>query len=287
MKKISMMALTAMAALVMTSCGNSDPKANMKSEIDSLSYAFGIINAAQLENQVPVDSAYTAEFFKGVKESFNAADDKKKAMYYLGIQVGQYLNEQVVAQINNSLARTDSTLTLSRANFLAGFLNRYQKQGELMTGNAADSLVNVTMTALREKAMEKEFGTYKADNEKYIEEKTKEEGVQKTESGLLYRVIKEGNGDVPQPSDKVKVHYEGRLIDGTVFDSSIERGEPAEFPVGGVIPGFSEALKLMPVGSEWEIYIPQNLAYGAQQAGQQIKPFSALTFKVQLLEIVK
>nr|MCR5678605.1 FKBP-type peptidyl-prolyl cis-trans isomerase [Prevotella sp.] len=113
-----------------------------------------------------------------------------------------------------------------------------------------------------------------------------EEGVQKTASGLLYKVVKQGNGVKPKADDRVKVHYEGRLIDGTVFDSSLQRGEPAVFPVSGVIAGFKEALMLMPVGSEWEIYIPQNLAYGEQDMGT-IKPYSTLIFKLQLLGIEK
>lgn len=287
MKKFSFMAVMAIAAATMVSCGGADPKADMKSGLDSLSYAFGVVNAAQLENQVPVDSAFTDEFYKGVKEGFNAADDKKQEMYFLGLQVGQYLNGQI-QQMDNSLARTDSTLKVARQNFLAGFLNRYKKVDEKMTADASDSLINVKMSAYREQAMLKEYGDYKKECEKYIEMKSKEEGVQKTEGGVYYRVIKQGTGDVATDGQKVKLHYEGKLIDGTVFDSSTQRGdEPVEFPVNGVIPGFSEVLKLMPAGSEWEVYIPQELAYGAQQAGAQIKPFSALTFNIKTIEVVK
>ena len=107
-----------------------------------------------------------------------------------------------------------------------------------------------------------------------------------TESGLQFRVINQGEGAIPARTDRVRVHYTGKLIDGTVFDSSVARGEPAEFPVNGVIPGWIEALTLMPVGSKWELTIPQELAYGERGAGASIPPFSTLVFEVELLEIL-
>ena len=106
-----------------------------------------------------------------------------------------------------------------------------------------------------------------AEGVKYLEENAKKEGVNSTESGLQFRVINQGEGAIPARTDRVRVHYTGKLIDGTVFDSSVARGEPAEFPVNGVIPGWIEALTLMPVGSKWELTIPQELAYGERGAG--------------------
>lgn len=113
------------------------------------------------------------------------------------------------------------------------------------------------------------------------------DSVMTTASGLQYKVIKMGMGPKPLATDKVKTHYHGTLIDGTVFDSSVDRGEPVSFPVSGVIPGWVEALQLMPVGSKWKLYIPQEIAYGTRGAGQTIKPYSALVFEVELLEIEK
>ena len=104
-------------------------------------------------------------------------------------------------------------------------------------------------------------------------------------SGLQYEVIKEGDGPSPKATDKVTTHYHGTLIDGTVFDSSVQRNEPATFPVNGVIPGWVEALQLMKVGSKWRLFVPYNLAYGERGAGQAIKPFSTLIFEVELLKI--
>ena len=126
----------------------------------------------------------------------------------------------------------------------------------------------------------------KEAGEQFLNDNKSKEGVVTLESGLQYKVISTGNGAIPKSSDTVKCHYEGRLINGAVFDSSIRRGEPAEFPVNGVIPGWIEALTLMPVGSKWELTIPHNLAYGERGAGASIPPFSTLVFDVELLEIL-
>lgn len=120
---------------------------------------------------------------------------------------------------------------------------------------------------------------------KFLTENAKKEGITTTDSGLQYEVITEGKGDLPKGTDSVKCHYHGTLIDGTVFDSSVNRGEPATFPVNGVIAGWVEALQLMPVGSKWKLYVPSELAYGAQGAGNLIGPHTTLIFEVELLEI--
>lgn len=121
--------------------------------------------------------------------------------------------------------------------------------------------------------------------EKFLEENAKKDGVVVTESGLQYEIITEGTGDKPTAESTISAHYHGTLIDGTVFDSSVERGQPAQFPVNRVIAGWTEALQLMPVGSKWRLYIPHNLAYGAQGSGGAIAPYSTLVFDVELLEI--
>ncbi len=122
--------------------------------------------------------------------------------------------------------------------------------------------------------------------EKFLEENKKRPTVTTTASGLQYEVVKMGEGPKPADTSRVKTHYHGTLIDGTVFDSSVERGEPVEFPVNGVIKGWQEALQLMPVGSKFKLYIPSNLAYGERAAGPSIGPNSALIFEVELLEIL-
>ena len=137
-----------------------------------------------------------------------------------------------------------------------------------------------------EKIQNERGSVAKVTGEKFLAENKTKEGVITLESGLQYKVLKNGNGPKPKESDTVKCHYEGRLIDGTLFDSSVRRGEPAEFPVGGVIPGWVEALQLMNTGSKWELYIPSELAYGTHGAGQAIGPNETLIFEVELLEIV-
>jgi FKBP-type peptidyl-prolyl cis-trans isomerase FklB len=138
-----------------------------------------------------------------------------------------------------------------------------------------------------QKLSEEKGAVVKIEGEKFLEENKKKTGVTTTESGLQYTVIKTGDGPKPTATDKVKTHYHGTLINGTVFDSSVDRGEPVEFPVNGVIKGWTEALQLMPVGSKWKLYIPYSLAYGERAAGPQIPAYSALVFEVELLEIVK
>ena len=134
--------------------------------------------------------------------------------------------------------------------------------------------------------MEAKYGENKAAGEKFLAENAKKEGVKTTESGLQYKVIKEGKGAIPTETSTVKVHYKGTLVDGTEFDSSYNRNEPTSFRANQVIKGWTEALTMMPVGSKWELYIPQELAYGARETGD-IKPFSTLIFEVELLEIEK
>ena len=136
------------------------------------------------------------------------------------------------------------------------------------------------------KQLIEQFGENKAAGEKFLAENATKEGVKTTESGLQYKVIKQGKGAIPTDKNTVKVHYKGTLIDGTEFDSSYSRKEPSSFPVTGVIKGWTEALTMMPVGSKWELYIPQELAYGSRNQSK-IKPFSTLVFEVELLEIVK
>ncbi|OFX44953.1 MAG: peptidylprolyl isomerase [Bacteroidetes bacterium GWA2_30_7] len=137
------------------------------------------------------------------------------------------------------------------------------------------------------KDLQKQYGEKKGLNEKFLADNKSKAGVVSLPSGLQYKIIKEGNGIKPTLNDVVKTHYTGTLVDGTKFDSSVDRNEPATFPVQGVIPGWTEALQLMPVGSKWELYIPYNLAYGERGYPPSIEPFSTLIFELELLSIEK
>jgi FKBP-type peptidyl-prolyl cis-trans isomerase FklB len=157
----------------------------------------------------------------------------------------------------------------------------------VMTEESARSFIMVFVNTRERDKNEKKYKDYIAENKAFLEKNKERAEVTVTESGLQYEVIKMGTGPKPTADNVVRVNYVGTLIDGTEFDSSVKTGEPVVFPLSGVIAGWTEALQLMPVGSKFKIYLPQNLAYGANEAGDQIKPYSTLIFEVELLEIVE
>jgi FKBP-type peptidyl-prolyl cis-trans isomerase FklB len=291
MKKFTFAAIALIAALAasFTSCGNS-PKANLKNDIDTVSYTIGMVQTQGLKeylvNQLGVDTTYMDAFIKGLNEGANAGDNKKTAAYYAGIQIGQQISNQMVKGLNHELFGEDSTKTISMKNFLAGFIAGTTGKNQLMTIDQASELAQTKMQIIKAREAEKQYGENKAAGEKFLAENAKKEGVKVLPSGVQYKVIKEGSGEIPADSSTVIVNYEGKTIDGTVFDSSYKRGEPATFPANRVIKGWTEALVHMPVGSVWEVYIPQELAYGERSTGQ-LKPFSALVFKIELVGIKK
>jgi len=289
MKKMMFAAVAAVVAVVMTSCGNGTPKANLKTDVDTVSYAIGIDQSQGLKEylvgNMGIDTTYIDEFIKGLTEGANAGDNKKKAAYYAGIQIGQQISNQMVKSINYQLFGDDSTKTVSLKNLMAGFISGTTGKGALMTPDSARNLTQSLMRQIKAKSMMKEFGPNKKAGEDFLAKNAKAEGVKVLPCGVQYKVLKEGTGAVPADTSVVKVQYEGKTLEGNVFDSSYKRGEPAKFRVDQVIKGWTEALKQMPAGSTWEIYIPQELAYGERQQGADIKPFSMLIFKIELLEV--
>ena len=289
MKKFTFAALAAVSAVMMFACGNGTPKANLKSDVDTVSYAIGMAQTQGLKEylvgRLGVDTTYMDEFIKGLNEGANAGDDKKKAAYYAGIQIGQQISNQMVKGINHELFGEDSTKTISLKNFMAGFVAGTTGKGGLMTVDSAAQVAQEMMRTIQAKNLEKEFGPNKEAGEKFLADNAKKEGVKVLPSGVQYKVIKEGTGAMPKDTSLVKVHYEGKTLDGKVFDSSYTRNQPADFRANQVIKGWTDALVHMPAGSIWEVYIPQELAYGERQQGADIKPFSMLIFKIELLEV--
>ena len=288
MKKVSIfMAIAAAASLA--SCTAQAPKANLKTDIDSLSYSIGMAQTQGLKGyltgRLDVDTAYMAEFIKGLNEGANKTS-KKDIAYMAGLQIGQQISNQMMKGINQELFAGDSTKTISKDNFMAGFIAGTLEKGGVMTMEAAQEYTRTAMETIKAKAMEEKYADNKAAGEKFLAENKTKEGVKTTESGLQYKVITEGKGEIPADTCKVKVNYKGTLIDGTEFDSSYKRNEPATFRANQEIKGWTEALTMMPVGSKWELYIPQELAYGSRESGQ-IKPFSTLIFEVELVGIEK
>ena len=288
MKKITTLAAIA-AVAGLASCTAQAPKANLKTELDSLSYSIGMAQTQGLKGylvgRMDVDTAYLAEFIKGVNEGAKKSG-KKETAYMAGLQIGQQISNQMMKGINHELFGNDSVKTISKENFLAGFIAGTLEKGGLMTMEQAQTYTQTAMEAIKAKAMEEKYADNKAAGEKFLAENKTKEGVKTTPSGLQYKVITEGKGAIPADTCKVKVNYKGTLIDGTEFDSSYRRNEPSPFRANQVIKGWTEALTMMPVGSKWELYIPQELAYGSRDQGQ-IKPFSTLIFEVELLSIEK
>jgi len=193
---------------------------------------------------------------------------KDKLSYAVGIQIGGNLMQSGFQDMDTEL-------------LVKGIKDVLDKSDLLMPIDDVMTVINESYKEFQSKS-EKENA---AVGSKFLEENKKKDGVVSLASGLQYRVVKEGSGPKPSASDTVTTHYEGKTIDGRVFDSSFERGEPASFPVNGVIAGWTEALQLMSVGSVYELFIPSDLAYGQQGAGAEIAPNSTLIFVVELLEI--
>ena len=291
MKKLSFLAVVAIAvASLFASCGKSSSSApNLKNDVDTLSYAVGLAQTQGLKQylaQMEIDTTYMDAFIKGLNEGANAGDDKRKAAYYMGVQIGQQISNRMVKGINHELFGEDSTKTISLKNFMAGFVQGVKGKKGIMTIEQAGQLAQAKMMAIKAKSMEQQYGPLKKKGEEWMAANAKKPGVKTLPSGVQYRVIKEGNGAMPKDTSLVKVNYEGRLIDGTVFDSSYKRGQAVELRANQVIKGWTDALVHMPAGSVWEIYIPQELAYGDREQGE-IKPYSPLVFKLELISVGK
>ena len=288
MKKIMFVAAMAISAAAFTGCGNSTPKADLKSDVDTLSYAIGMAQTQGLKEylvgSLGVDTAYMADFIKGLNEGANAGDNKKQAAYYAGIQIGQQISTRMLKGINHEIFGDDSTKTISMKNFMAGFVSGTTGKGGLMTVDSASTVAQTMMQAVKARELEKTYGPNKEAGEKFLAANAKKDGVKTLPSGVQYKVIKEGTGAIPADTSLVKVHYEGRLLNDSIFDSSYKRGEPINLRCNQTIKGWTDAMVHMPAGSVWEVYIPQELAYGEREQGM-IKPFSMLKFKIELIEV--
>jgi len=289
MKKASFLMVIA-AAAGFASCTAQAPKADLKSDVDSLSYAFGLTQTQGFKDymvhQLRVDSANIGDLVKGLVDGAAGKDAQSQIAYVEGLKIGKMIAESWVSGLTSDVYADDSTKSIDKDNLVAGFIAGVLGKDQKFTMEEAQTYVQEVMTAANDKKMEAQFGENREAGEKFLAENKTKEGVQVTPSGLQYKVIKQGKGAVPTATDKVSVHYRGTLIDGTEFDSSYKRNKPTEFAANQVIKGWTEALTMMPVGSKWELYIPQELAYGSRNQGQ-IKPFSTSIFEVELLDIVK
>ena len=300
MKKILFVALVLMASASFSNIqakSKKDKKAKapveapvqLKNGSDSLSYSAGM---AVTEGLIPylvqqqgVDTAFMADFIAGFKEVISTTNDPRQKARIAGMEIANQVLQRMIPGMSKEF--TDTPDSIVKDLYCRGFVDGVLKDTTVMKAETARSLFQQKQAVNKAAKEEKLYGANREAGRKFLAENKLKEGVITTPSGLQYKVLKQGNGVVPQRTDKVKVHYEGRLVDGTVFDASTKHGtEPATFRADQVIKGWTEALTMMPVGSKWQLYIPAELAYGERNMGN-IKPYSALIFDVELLDIEK
>ena len=296
MKKIVLFSLCALLALSTSAASKKKTSKKAKApvevvdtvSIDTFSYLLGKVNTngltSYLSQRMGVDMTYIEDFVKGFQQTeFTEADKKEKARL-AGIEIRSQVENQVIAQSNKQI--NDSVDVLNKALFVQGFQDGITQSNMTISMDSVQTVVKKQMDYYHKVKMEAKYGANRIAGEEFLKKNAKADSIQTTASGLQYKIITKGTGEIPQATDRVKVNYEGHLIDGTEFDSSYKRNQPATFAANQVIKGWTEALTMMPVGSKWMLYIPQQLAYGDREAGK-IPPFSTLIFTVELLEIVK
>ena len=257
----------------------------LASSSDTLSYAAGMMMTNGLipflQQQFKVDTAYMADFVRGFNETVFGSDSPADVALRAGRQIGNQLKGDMIMRMKHDF--TDTPDSIIETLLFRGFTDALMSDTTVMNVDVADNTFKVKQQRNNEVRIER----LSKPGRDFLAENKQKEGVITTPTGLQYKVLVKGEGEVPQSTDKVKVNYEGRLIDGTVFDASSKHGnEPATFQANQVIRGWTEALTMMPVGSKWQLFIPQELAYGDRQTGN-IPPYSTLIFDVELLSIEK
>lgn len=256
---------------------------------DSVAYIFGTSQSRGLreyaQRQLGVDSTYLNDFARGIMARVSTSpEDSVQSAYNAGFEIGSQI-ERMTQQMSKDYYAADPGQKLDKR-IVATAIVKGLFSTDVAAADSAMQQIRTIMTAREKENKEKLYGANRTAGETFLAENAKKEGVVTLPSGLQYKVLTKGEGAVPTATQKVKVNYEGHLIDGTEFDSSYKRKEPATFQANRVIAGWTEALCLMPVGSKWELYIPYQLAYGERETGK-IKPYSALIFTVELLDIEK
>ena len=261
-------------------------KVVLNNSADSISYTAGMSATEGLVGyllQQKMDTTMMADFVKGFMTCVSQGDDPKAKAFQMGMTIAQQLKERMLPGMKKEL--TDTPDSIVEPIFYRGFTDALMQDTTLFKVSKAATFFKEKMESNMKARDEKRYGANRDAGKQFLAENARKDSVITLPSGLQYKVLVKGNGKVPQMTDKVKVHYEGRLLDGTVFDSSYKRGEPSELTPKQVIKGWTEALTMMPEGSKWQLYIPYDLAYGDREAGQ-IKPYSMLIFDVELIEIV-
>ena len=255
---------------------------------DSLSYAAGVALTNGLVSyllQQKMDTTMMSDFVRGLREGIRSVGDPKQKAYMVGLDIARQVNERMLPGISEEFK--DSPDSIISDLLCRGFIDAIEGDSTVFTYDAADKLFTQKRALDKIAKENKLYGPNREAGEQFLKENAKKDSVIVLPSGLQYKVLVKGDGEVPLEGQKVQVNYEGRLIDGTVFDASARHGDkPTEFKPNQVIKGWSEALTMMPVGSKWQLFIPYYLAYGNRSAGE-IKPYSTLIFDVELVGIVK
>ena len=258
---------------------------------EKLAYDMGftaVSGAKQMMQSSRVAAKNLDKFFEGMKDGLKSRGNSKKLSESLGLMMGLQIANNLFPGVEQQIYATDSTKKISTANYLAGVYDALnhkssmQYKGKPLTRETANEYIQERINAAAEVEMAKQHGADKQKNEAYMATKAKEAGIQKLPEGVLYKEIKKGSGPIAKENQTVEVEYEGRLINDTIFDKS---EKPVTFPVNAVVKGWQVVLTHMPAGSEWEVYIPWNVGYGARGAGQNIPPFSTLIFKMKLISV--
>ena len=257
----------------------------LSSSSDSVSYAAGMVMTNGLmpflQQQMHVDTAYIADFVQGFREAVNAKNDPRQTARQAGINIAMQVENSMLPRALQEFHETPDSIVEELV--YRAFTDAVMGDTSVMKTAWAETFFKDKQKANRDAKVAQQT----AEGRRFLAENAKKDGVITTPSGLQYKVLKQGNGDVPQTTDRVLVHYEGRLIDGTVFDASSKHGtEPSKFRANQVIRGWTEALTMMPVGSKWQLYIPYDLAYGERGQGQ-IPAYATLIFDVELVGIEK
>jgi FKBP-type peptidyl-prolyl cis-trans isomerase FklB len=291
MKKLSFIPVLFVAISIVLSffsCTAQTPKANLKTQVDSLSYALGLDilynqGLDQYLDRLGISEKHKTDFIKGLQEGFKA-DTTNKSEYarLVGIGIGQQIATQQISQMNTSIFGKDSKDAVDKSLFIAGIADGFLGKSPKIDKMEVHGLIESTVKQLQDVKNEK----LKTENQKFLDENKSKEGVVTLPSGLQYKVVTEGTGEKPTSAeDTVKVNYIGKTIDGKEFDSNTNKENPATFPLNRVIAGWTEGMQLMSTGSKYIFYIPYDLGYGERGAGQDIAPYSTLIFEVDLLDV--
>ena len=256
---------------------------SLQTKSDSISYAAGqaFTNGLMpyVEQQLKVDTAYMADFIAGLKDALNMSDTPADKARLAGAQIASMVRDRMIPNVKE---QAGSSVTINEALLKRGFTDAVEKDASILSVEESSKYFEGEMKAIKDQ----EAAAAKAKGAAWLAENKKNAGVVELPSGLQYKIITAGNGPVAEADQDVVVKYEGKLLDGTVFDSSYTRNpQTTTFKPSQVIKGWTEALTMMPQGSTWELYIPENLGYGERGAGPKIPPYSTLIFKVEVVEV--